>query len=213
METKGKVAPGGKKRGTRCSTLQRQKAKTRTTARKTSSFLFFSSFARLPSFFCFCGGGARLVFFRRRFSFPPLGFFNCGTVVGYMRGQASLELFFSVSLFVLMLFWMNHFVGVASDASSAADAAAVRSAALTLQESADASCLAQASILVRSPCLSTSEPLVASVSGRAVSLGGVSVPTRCAFQNGAAVAYACGSPWCVAWNPDGTLTLVEGSCP
>lgn len=123
-----------------------------------------------------------------------------------------MELFFSVSLFVLMLFWMNHFVGVAADSSSAANVAAMRSAAFSLQESADAACLAQASVSVRSPCLSSTEPLLASASGRALTLGAVSVPTRCAIQ-GQAVAYACGTPWCLVWNADATLSLMEGACP
>ncbi len=130
-----------------------------------------------------------------------------------MRAQASLELFFSVSLFVLMLFWMNHFVGVASDASSASHVAAVRSAAFSLQESADAACLAQASLSLPSPCLSVSEPLSVSVNGHVLSLASQSVPTRCAFQTATAVAYACGSTLCMAWHPDGTLRLTEGSCP
>lgn len=141
------------------------------------------------------------------------GFFKRRSVVGCMRGQASLELFFSVSLFVLVLFWMNHFVGVASSASSDVRTAALRSAIFSLQQYADAACLAQATVTVRSPCISASEPLVVKASGRVLSSGRVSVPTRCAFKDSSAVAYACGSPWCVAWNPDGTVQLTGGACP
>lgn len=129
-----------------------------------------------------------------------------------MRAQASLELFFAVSLFVLMLFWFNHFVGVASDAADSSRIAAVRSAAFSLSQSADAACLSGASLTVPSPCFSASEPVLLNASGRFLKIGNVSVPTRCAFEQSQAVAYACGQPWCLFTQPNGTMRLMEGAC-
>lgn len=131
-----------------------------------------------------------------------------------MRGQVSLELFFAVSLFVLILFWMNHFVTVAYDASSASGTSALRSAVFSLQAEADAACLAQASAQVHAPCLSAfSAPLAINVSGRELSVGGQSAPTRCVFVSGQTIAYACGSPLCFAPYANGTMRLFGGPCP
>lgn len=130
-----------------------------------------------------------------------------------MRAQASLELFFSISLFVLLLFWFNHFVGVASATPEASRLAAIRSAAYSLAQSADASCLSQASITVASPCYSTSEPVLLNVSDRTIRLVNVSASTRCPFEPATAVTYACGQPWCFAPYPNGTMRLLEGTCP
>lgn len=130
-----------------------------------------------------------------------------------MRGQASLELFFSVSLFVLMLFWLNHFVGVASDVSASSGVSAARTAAQSLAEMADAACLAQASVSAPSPCLSVSGPLRVSVAGRFISVGGVTAATRCGFSTGSAVSYACGDVLCMAFVPDGSMRLSGGACP
>ncbi|MBI2446168.1 hypothetical protein HYV43_07305 [Candidatus Micrarchaeota archaeon] len=130
-----------------------------------------------------------------------------------MRAQASLELFFAMSLFVLMLFWFNHFVGVAGLATDASRVAAVRSAAYSLSQSADAACLSRSSVSISSPCFSFSEPVLLNASGRVLAMGNVSVPTRCPFEPGQAVAYACGQPWCFFTHPNGTMRLLEGSCP
>lgn len=131
-----------------------------------------------------------------------------------MRAQVSLELFFSVSLFVLILFWMNHFVTVASDTSFAAGTSALRSAVFSLQAQADAACLSQASIQIPAPCVSAfSAPLAINVSGRSLFVGFQSVPTRCAFEVGQAVAYACGSPLCFSPYANGTMRLLGGPCP
>lgn len=130
-----------------------------------------------------------------------------------MRAQASLELFFSISLFVLLLFWFNHFVGVASGTTDASKLAAIRSATYSLAQSADAACLSQASITVPSPCFSTSEPVLLNASDRRLQLVNFSVPTRCPFEPSTTVAYACGQPWCFAPYPNGTMRLLEGACP
>lgn len=130
-----------------------------------------------------------------------------------MRAQASLELFFSVSLLVLLLFWFNHFVGVAGGVTDASRTASVRAAAYSLAQSAEAACLASASLSVRSPCFSVSEPVLLNVSGRTLRLDNLTVATRCAFEPGQAVAYACGEAWCFQALADGTLRVREGSCP
>ena len=130
-----------------------------------------------------------------------------------MRAQVSLELFFAVSLFVIILFWMNHFVSVASDASASANGAALRSAVYSLQAEADAACLSRASVQVPAPCLSAFFlPLAVNVTGRVISVGGQSLPTRCAFVTGQAVAYACGSPICFSQSSAG-MQVSGGPCP
>jgi len=130
-----------------------------------------------------------------------------------MRAQASLELFFSVSLFVLLLFWFNHFVGIAAQSQDAARTVAARSSLDSLVQAADAACLSQASITVGSPCFSTSNPVLLNASGRQLFLANASAFTRCPFEDSVAVAYACGQHWCFAAYPNGTMRLLEGACP
>ncbi|MBI4360901.1 hypothetical protein HY572_03980 [Candidatus Micrarchaeota archaeon] len=127
-----------------------------------------------------------------------------------MRGQVSLEIFFSVSLFVLLLFWLNHFVGVAAEATNSDRA--VFATAFSLAHAADAACRLNLSVNLPSPCLADAGPLVLSVGQGTLNLNGVGVSTACQFQPGQFVVPGCGKRLCVQSLDAGGAVLRPEPC-
>lgn len=128
-----------------------------------------------------------------------------------MRGQVSLEIFFSVSLFVLLLFWLNHFVAVAAEASASSRPTSV--AAFSLARVADAACRLNASVNVPAPCLPEDGSVVVVADGGVVFLNGDAAPTACRFQSGQRLVLACGDRLCVSAQGVGGARLFPADCP
>lgn len=126
-----------------------------------------------------------------------------------MRAQASLELFFAISLFLLVLFWMNHFLGTAAESSEAQRMRMLFSQAESFAQAAGASCLLSANVSVPAPCTGSGGAFL-SVSGSTVTLSGASVQSRCAFAP-ASLPLACDSFVCVRPGAAGAI-LTPGEC-
>ncbi|MDP2718020.1 MAG: hypothetical protein Q8P02_04720 [Candidatus Micrarchaeota archaeon] len=126
-----------------------------------------------------------------------------------MRAQASLELFFALSLFLLVLFWMNHFLGTAAESFDAQRMRMLVSQAESFAEAASASCLLSANVSVPAPCVGPDGAFL-SVSGNVVTLSGASAQSRCAFAS-ASFPVACDAFVCARPGTQG-VTLTPGEC-
>lgn len=121
-----------------------------------------------------------------------------------------MEIFFSVSLFVLLLFWLNHFVGVAADAQPSDRA--LSAAAFSLAHAADAACQLNVSLDLPSPCLADVGPVVVALDDGELLLNGVAAPTECRFQRSQMLLPACGAHLCIQSLDGGLAVLQPNPC-
>ncbi|HLD76083.1 MAG TPA: hypothetical protein VI874_03630 [Candidatus Norongarragalinales archaeon] len=129
------------------------------------------------------------------------------------RGQASLELFFTLTLFVLVLFWFNNFLQTASASSQESLAAQKDAAAATLAKVANAACILEERIQIRMPCIlgkKGPEAYNLQFAGKTVRIDQAQQEAACNFENLAITVTECGKTACLSRNP---VRLTEGPCP
>ncbi len=126
-----------------------------------------------------------------------------------MRAQVSLELFFAVSLFLLVLFWLNHFLGTAAETADSQRLRLFSSAAQSFAADADAACLLSANVTFFAPCAGSSGAVL-NASGKTIRFAGVAAPTRCAFLQSEFPVF-CDQLVCVRSGAGGAV-LQPGPC-
>jgi uncharacterized protein (UPF0333 family) len=126
-----------------------------------------------------------------------------------MRAQVSLELFFAISLFLLVLFWLNHFMGSAVESTQALHTRLLLSSVESFSDAADAACLLSANVSIPVPCVGPNGALL-SVFGKTIGLNAVNTSSSCVFEPAAFPVY-CEQVVCVQSGKMGTF-LMLGAC-
>ena len=138
-----------------------------------------------------------------------------------MRGQASIELFFAMTLFVLVVFWLNYFYGLAAS-SGVSELRGQRVLAESLASAASDACASGVAVSVALPCLVSPSRQDLKLQ-YAVSFGGTEATVSSALGaasagalcrlSGPSVAAACGNTvLCLAPLADSEVKASEGAC-
>lgn len=126
------------------------------------------------------------------------------------RGQASLELFFTVTLFVLVLLWFNNFLQ--STTEHAQDVVLLQQKSLTasIASNINTACLLGVQIAYEMPCLWNGPRPQAynlELSGRTLRLDQSVEKTACDLNASSMTAFQCGQKACIRPGPPISLSL------
>src|SRR3989338_363930 len=126
------------------------------------------------------------------------------------RGQASLELFFTVTLFVLVLLWFNNFLQSTTEHTQDVVLLQQRSLAASIASNLNTACLLNVQIEFDLPCLwSGPRPQAYNLelSGRTLRLDQSVEKTACDLNASSMTVFRCGQKACIRPGQQTSLSL------
>lgn len=126
------------------------------------------------------------------------------------RGQASLELFFTVSLFVLVLLWFNNFLSTTTVHADDALFKQKKIMVASLAKNLNTACLLNVQLQLDLPCMWNGPRIQGynlELSGRALRLDDVTEKTACDLNASTMTVLQCGRRACIRPGPPVGLSL------
>lgn len=123
-------------------------------------------------------------------------------------------MFFTISLFLLVLFWFNNFLDTAATYKDDSELKQSKEAAANIARIANTACILGENVTVNSPCVfrdGKPKPQLAKFREKTIAFGNATAKTACTLKETSFIVPDCQTKLCISGNR-GTAEISKGAC-